>query len=60
MYTLFTYFSFPFCTLQDGSSVPVAIKTCKVDNEDSMAEKFLEEACKCETIVLKTLCIGLD
>ena len=40
--------------IQDGSSVPVAIKTCKVDNEDSMAEKFLEEACKCETIVLRS------
>ena len=26
--------------------MPVAIKTCKVDNEEEMAEKFLEEACK--------------
>ena len=24
----------------------VAIKTCKVDSDDSVAEKFLEEACK--------------
>lgn len=25
----------------------VAIKTCKVESEHSMGEKFLEEACKC-------------
>ncbi|XP_037794751.1 focal adhesion kinase 1-like isoform X2 [Penaeus monodon] len=29
---------------RDGSSVPVAIKTCKVESEGTMAEKFLEEA----------------
>ena len=26
--------------------VPVAVKTCKVDQDASMADKFLEEACK--------------
>lgn len=31
---------------RDGSSVPVAIKTCKVESEGTMAEKFLEEACE--------------
>ena len=31
---------------QDGSEIPVAVKTCKEDNEESMTEKFLEEACK--------------
>ncbi|ROT66921.1 focal adhesion kinase [Penaeus vannamei] len=29
---------------RDGSNVPVAIKTCKVESEGTMAEKFLEEA----------------
>lgn len=29
---------------KDGSEVPVAVKTCKEDNEESMTEKFLEEA----------------
>ena len=29
----------------DFAHQPVAVKTCKVD-DDSMAEKFLEEACK--------------
>ncbi|XP_068225529.1 focal adhesion kinase 1 isoform X3 [Palaemon carinicauda] len=32
-----------FCA-RDGSNVPVAIKTCKVESELAMAEKFLEEA----------------
>ncbi|XP_064091763.1 uncharacterized protein LOC135205295 isoform X6 [Macrobrachium nipponense] len=32
-----------FCS-RDGSNVPVAIKTCKVESELAMAEKFLEEA----------------
>ncbi len=27
-------------------SVPVAVKTCKIDQDGSMADKFLEEACK--------------
>lgn len=27
--------------------IPVAVKTCKVESEESMGEKFLEEACKC-------------
>lgn len=31
---------------RDGSNVPVAIKTCKVESEGTMAEKFLEEACE--------------
>lgn len=31
---------------RDGSTIPVAIKTCKVESEGTMAEKFLEEACK--------------
>lgn len=26
--------------------IPVAVKTCKVESEESMGEKFLEEACK--------------
>ena len=26
--------------------LPIAVKTCKVEAKDSMAEKFLEEACK--------------
>lgn len=26
--------------------VPVAVKTCKVESEESMGEKFLEEACE--------------
>ena len=26
--------------------LPIAVKTCKVEGHDSMAEKFLEEACK--------------
>ncbi|XP_064624922.1 focal adhesion kinase 1-like isoform X3 [Lineus longissimus] len=29
---------------RDGRNLAVAIKTCKLDNEDSMADKFLEEA----------------
>ncbi|XP_053394577.1 focal adhesion kinase 1-like isoform X6 [Mercenaria mercenaria] len=29
---------------KDGNEVPVAVKTCKEDNEESMTEKFLEEA----------------
>ena len=29
-------------------SVPVAVKTCKIDQDGSMADKFLEEACKFE------------
>ena len=33
-------------TDKDGERVSVAVKTCKVDSEDSRAEKFLEEACK--------------
>ena len=32
--------------LQNGTEVDVAIKTCKVDSDESVAEKFLEEACK--------------
>ena len=35
-----------FLYLQDGNELPVAVKTCKEDNEESMTEKFLEEACK--------------
>lgn len=31
--------------MQDGVQSAVAVKTCKEDNEDSMMEKFLEEAC---------------
>ena len=31
---------------QDEIEIGVAIKTCKEDNEEGMAEKFLEEACK--------------
>ena len=27
-------------------SLPVAVKTCKIDQDVSMADKFLEEACK--------------
>ncbi|XP_048256196.1 focal adhesion kinase 1-like isoform X4 [Haliotis rufescens] len=29
---------------REGSQVPVAVKTCKEDNEEAMTEKFLEEA----------------
>ncbi|GFW30401.1 focal adhesion kinase 1 [Trichonephila clavipes] len=29
---------------KDSMSVPVAIKTCKVESEESIGEKFLEEA----------------
>lgn len=29
---------------KEGMQVPVAVKTCKEDNEESMTEKFLEEA----------------
>ena len=36
---------------QDCVQVPVAVKTCKVDNEESIAEKFLEEACKYNSII---------
>ncbi|KAL3867719.1 hypothetical protein ACJMK2_040583 [Sinanodonta woodiana] len=31
-------------TDKEGNQTPVAIKTCKEDNEESMTEKFLEEA----------------
>ncbi|XP_059144124.1 focal adhesion kinase 1-like [Physella acuta] len=31
---------------KEGMQVPVAIKTCKEDGEETMTEKFLEEACK--------------
>lgn len=31
--------------MQDGVQSAVAVKICKEDNEDSMMEKFLEEAC---------------
>ncbi|KAK7060078.1 putative serine/threonine protein phosphatase, partial [Halocaridina rubra] len=31
-------------TSRDGSILPVAIKTCKVESEGTMADKFLEEA----------------
>lgn len=31
---------------KDGNEIPVAVKTCKEDNEESMTEKFLEEACE--------------
>ena len=34
-------------SLQDGSNVAVAIKTCKDEDE---AERFLEEACKYEVV----------
>jgi focal adhesion kinase 1 len=30
--------------VQEGVQVPVAIKTCKETSEESMTEKFLEEA----------------
>jgi len=42
-----------FC--QDGSEVPVAVKTCKVENEESMTEKFLEEACEYQTAGVTSL-----
>ena len=29
--------------------LPIAVKTCKVEGRESMAEKFLEEACKFRT-----------
>lgn len=39
-------FSYMFIIdMQDGVQSAVAVKTCKEDNEDSMMEKFLEEAC---------------
>ena len=44
--TLTNNISNKLCVLQDGSQLAVAVKTCKVDNEESIAEKFLEEACK--------------
>lgn len=31
---------------RDGSVIPVAVKTCKVDADLETTEKFLEEACK--------------
>ena len=37
---------------QDDMQVPVAIKTCKEDGEETMTEKFLEEACEWLTIVV--------
>lgn len=33
--------------MQDGTKVPVAVKTCRVDSEDSVGEKLLEEAREC-------------
>lgn len=32
-------------TTKEGSSIPVAIKTCKTDADVTTTEKFLEEAC---------------
>lgn len=32
--------------LKDGSSIPVAVKTCKGDADLATMEKFLEEACE--------------
>lgn len=32
--------------LQDSEVHPVAVKTCKEENEETMTEKFLEEACE--------------
>ena len=32
------------CFIQDGAKIAVAIKTCKVDCEDTRADSFLEEA----------------
>lgn len=31
---------------RDGQTIPVAVKTCKVDADLATSEKFLEEACK--------------
>ena len=31
---------------QEKAATPVAVKTCKVETDASMAEKFLEEACE--------------
>lgn len=35
----------------DGSTIPVAVKTCKADADMATAEKFLEEACKYESVI---------
>ena len=42
------YYRLPGSQASDGGEQvhPVAVKTCKVD-DDTMAEKFLEEACEC-------------
>lgn len=31
---------------RDGQTIPVAVKTCKVDADLAISEKFLEEACE--------------
>lgn len=31
---------------KDGTSIPVAVKTCKRETDSATTEKFLEEACK--------------
>ncbi|KAG8171561.1 hypothetical protein JTE90_022558, partial [Oedothorax gibbosus] len=32
------------CIAKDGQTQAVAVKTCKIESEDSVGEKFLEEA----------------
>ena len=34
----------------NGTIHPVAVKTCKIEEEESMGEKFLEEACRYQEI----------
>lgn len=40
-----TYYD-PAATDPGGGAVPVAVKTCKIDGDFHMTEKFLEEACE--------------
>ena len=35
--------------------LPIAVKTCKVEGHDTMAEKFLEEACKYFILIFRTI-----
>lgn len=47
MHVLIDYVSKLVCVLfQDGTKTAVAVKTCKSDNDMSVSERFLEEACK--------------
>ena len=43
--------------LQEGMQVPVAVKTCKETSEETMTEKFLEEACKyaCLSVLVRNV-----